>query len=54
MTSENSVDIETAGGVIRPTGDGERIVTLDVLRGLAIFGILFVNIGIFGFPEGYS
>ena len=43
-----------ADGVIRPTGDGERIVTLDVLRGLAIFGILFVNIGIFGFPEGYS
>ncbi len=46
--------LETTGGAIRPTSEGERIVTLDVLRGLAIFGILFVNIGIFGFPEGDS
>ncbi len=54
MTSATLADTETTGGAIRPTSEGERIVTLDVLRGLAIFGILFVNIGIFGFPEGYS
>lgn len=28
---------------IRPVREGERIVTLDVLRGLAIFGIFMVN-----------
>jgi len=54
MGNEPTADMETTNDVIRPVGDGERIVTLDVLRGLAIFGILFVNIGMYSFPEGYS
>ncbi|MFD1952368.1 DUF418 domain-containing protein [Sphingomonas arantia] len=32
--------------------DAERIVTLDVLRGLAVMGILLMNIGGFALPEG--
>jgi len=54
MGNQALAGVQTTSDTIGPTGDGERIVTLDVLRGLAIFGILFVNIGIFGFPEGYS
>ena len=30
----------------------ERIVTLDILRGLAVMGILLMNIGAFALPEG--
>ncbi len=33
-----------------PVGEGERIVLLDVLRGLAIFGILAVNVLVFSAP----
>lgn len=33
-----------------PIGTGQRIESLDVLRGLAIFGILFVNASFFAFP----
>ncbi len=54
MSNGSLAEIETVSEAIRPTGEAERIVTLDVMRGLAIFGILFVNIGLFGFPEGYS
>ncbi len=54
MRNERTADTETGSDTIRPIADGERIVTLDVLRGLAIFGILFVNIGMYSFPEGYS
>jgi hypothetical protein len=32
----------------------ERIDTIDILRGLAIMGILFVNIHDFSFPSGFS
>lgn len=34
----------------QPTADKQRIALLDVLRGLAIFGILIVNIQGFSFP----
>jgi uncharacterized protein len=54
MSDPDPADIEPTTESIRPTGERERIVTLDVLRGLAIFGILFVNIGMFSFPEGYA
>jgi uncharacterized protein len=54
MSQQHEAEIEPASDTIRPTSEGERIVTLDVLRGLAIFGILFVNIGMFSFPEGYA
>jgi uncharacterized protein len=33
-----------------PTGTGERIVTLDLIRGVAVLGILFANITAFGQP----
>ena len=34
----------------RPVREGDRIETLDVLRGVAIFGIFMVNIGLFSMP----
>jgi uncharacterized protein len=36
--------------VALPVSEKERIVLLDVLRGLAIFGILMVNMQIFFRP----
>ena len=33
-----------------PTGTGERLVTLDLIRGVAVLGILFANITAFGQP----
>lgn len=33
-----------------PVADSERIVLLDILRGLAVFGILLVNIGAYAHP----
>lgn len=33
-----------------PVADAQRIVTLDVLRGVAVLGILLVNISFFAFP----
>ena len=33
---------------LQPTAPGERLLQLDVLRGLALFGVLLVNIGAFG------
>ncbi len=33
-----------------PVADAQRIVTLDVLRGVAVLGILLVNIAFFAFP----
>ncbi|MCH6551109.1 MAG: hypothetical protein IH804_03730, partial [Planctomycetes bacterium] len=35
---------------LRPVGESERIVTLDVLRGFAIFGIFMVNMQFFAMP----
>lgn len=32
---------------LQPTAPGERSLQLDVLRGLALFGVLLVNIGVF-------
>ena len=40
-------------GELRPVRGGRRIVTLDALRGLAIFGILLVNIQFFYGPEAW-
>ena len=37
----------------RPVAPGERIVTLDVLRGLALFGILIVNVAAFSEPADW-
>ena len=35
-----------------PTPERERILTLDVLRGFALFGILLVNMEDFSAPNG--
>jgi uncharacterized protein len=37
---------------VRPTGRGERLSSIDVLRGFALLGILVMNIDAFGNPEG--
>ena len=37
---------------VGPTGD--RIVALDFVRGAALFGILLMNISLFGLPHAYS
>ena len=34
-----------------PLPENERILTLDVIRGLALFGILLENMSLFAFPE---
>ncbi len=38
--------------VIGPVHGQERIEALDILRGVAILGILIVNMGLFSLPEG--
>lgn len=38
---------------LQPTLKDERIQVLDVLRGIAIFGILFVNLAHFSYPDVY-
>ncbi len=35
---------------LHPRSSQERIETLDILRGFAIFGILLVNMGVFAYP----
>jgi len=39
---------------IQPTSTAERIPSLDFLRGIAIFGILFINIESFVYPNPWS
>ncbi|PON00546.1 hypothetical protein BJH90_12030 [Bacillus halotolerans] len=39
--------------LLQPTLTNERIGVLDVLRGIAIFGILFVNLAHFSYPDMY-
>jgi len=39
--------------VLRPVGTNNRIITLDVLRGVALLGMLLVNIGSFALPVRY-
>lgn len=46
MNAPASIGTSGAG----PVQENERIETIDVLRGFALFGILLVNIGFFAFP----
>lgn len=41
-------------GPMRPIGEPDRIKSLDVLRGLAIMGIFFVNVQFFAYPAFYG
>ena len=52
--TKSVLDEEIAGlaTAVRPTGRGERISSIDVLRGFALLGILVLNIDAFGNPEG--
>jgi uncharacterized protein len=36
-----------------PTSGGERILALDALRGVAVLGVLLINIIEFGLPGAY-
>ncbi len=48
--------MDPAGGPsdLGPVPTGERVVVLDVLPGVSVFGILLFNIGFFSFPGDYS
>ena len=39
------------GGIAAPVSQKERIVIIDSLRGIALLGILMMNIPYFGLPE---
>ena len=42
------------GKSVKPTSQAERIHSLDFLRGLAILGILFINVENFAYPDSWS
>lgn len=44
-------DRSASAGSLGPVGEGDRILTLDVLRGFALFGILCMNIQWFAMPQ---
>ncbi|MEL6559582.1 MAG: DUF418 domain-containing protein [Bacteroidota bacterium] len=39
---------------IKPTSQSDRITSLDFLRGIAVLGILFINIESFAYPDPWS
>ena len=41
------------GEQLQPISLKERIEIIDVIRGIAIFGILLINIKAFSFPENF-
>ena len=43
---------QSGEGNVKPVLCQERIETIDILRGVAILGILIVNMGLFSQPEG--
>ena len=54
MPTPSAPTPETSGGRAAPTAPAERIVALDVIRGVALLGILVMNALSFGLdPAGY-
>ena len=43
----------SVGSILRPVATNNRIITLDVLRGVALLGMLLVNIASFALPVRY-
>ena len=50
---ERTADIQT-GTTVTPMGGSDRLVLIDSLRGLAIFGILVINIGYLAWPKVHN
>ena len=50
VSEEGTGSSENADGDAGPTDPGDRIVSLDVLRGFALLGILVINIWLFALP----
>jgi uncharacterized protein len=48
--AEPEPEPEQEGTPDQPVGGGERLVSLDFIRGIAVLGILFANITAFGHP----
>ena len=44
------MSLSQSSSLAAPTGQGERIILIDSLRGFAILGILLMNIPGFGIP----
>ena len=48
------MDIHTSPASLAPLQESERIQSLDVMRGIVLFGILLMNINMFGLAGAYN